>query len=616
MARLEYIDNTGRPTVLNLVDGMTVSIGRNPGSAIYTSNPSVSRNHGRISQDDGVWKVEDLGSSNGTYLNDTEDRIKEQTLSHEDLVRCGDFVITFVNNEAGGKRKKAARSTESAPKKIAQVPSRHAKHKKTMRPISIDIDLGLEGSTLMPKSQSPPPKTQRRPSRARAVKKTPKVSAKQKAEVAAKNQALVQQIKEQGSEIEALKADLATKTQMVGDLERKLEEMENKATRYELELDSITDKYVQIKDQLTLQKERLEEAREEAADKEDQVFALETQITELTDNLASMSERSNASQETLADLKVRITQKDRQLEETQRQLDLLDFELRATREELHSLQEEHNTGAGDTQKLERKINQLREIITDKENVISELRLQAENKDIEIRQARMGMGITDLEEEKQKLLQDYYEKNREADLLRDQLKTDVLETQELNEKISELEAELQRREAAAADISDHPDLKARQREVKRLEEQLSEVLAELATASNKLDEFSEEDRKKLQGELTFLKRKNSALEEKLETAKTASSSSHAALGEQLETLDEAAAEWRGNLTLLKNSLGELASFAEALPQKGKLPKALTTALAVANPHEALEAAQNLLQLLSDDSRALKRTLNAAKDTLND
>ena len=78
---------------------MTVSIGRNPGSAVYTSNPSVSRNHGRIAQENGHWAITDLGSSNGTYLNDSDERIEERQLNTDDRVRCGDFVIRFVDSE-------------------------------------------------------------------------------------------------------------------------------------------------------------------------------------------------------------------------------------------------------------------------------------------------------------------------------------------------------------------------------------------------------------------------------------------------------------------------------------------------------------------------------------
>ncbi|MFT7624570.1 MAG: hypothetical protein ACI9WU_003758, partial [Myxococcota bacterium] len=94
--RLEYIDNSGAKAVLNLSDGLSVSIGRNPGSSIHTTNPSVSRNHGRIYQKSGDWLVKDLGSSNGTYIND--DPVQQRPLEDGDLVRCGDFVLHFLND--------------------------------------------------------------------------------------------------------------------------------------------------------------------------------------------------------------------------------------------------------------------------------------------------------------------------------------------------------------------------------------------------------------------------------------------------------------------------------------------------------------------------------------
>jgi len=58
----------------------------------------VSRKHAKIVLDDGVWKVVDLGSSNGTFvLKDDFERVEESELSNGQEFALGNarFVIQF-----------------------------------------------------------------------------------------------------------------------------------------------------------------------------------------------------------------------------------------------------------------------------------------------------------------------------------------------------------------------------------------------------------------------------------------------------------------------------------------------------------------------------------------
>jgi pSer/pThr/pTyr-binding forkhead associated (FHA) protein len=64
---LKIKDRTLREIVLHK-DGVT-TIGRNPSCDIHLENPAVSRSHAKIYREDWRFYVEDMGSSNGTFLN-------------------------------------------------------------------------------------------------------------------------------------------------------------------------------------------------------------------------------------------------------------------------------------------------------------------------------------------------------------------------------------------------------------------------------------------------------------------------------------------------------------------------------------------------------------------
>ncbi len=54
----------------------------------------VSRRHGRLLRSNGGWEIEDLGSTNGTFVND--ERITRRVLRDGDLVRCGTVIAKFL----------------------------------------------------------------------------------------------------------------------------------------------------------------------------------------------------------------------------------------------------------------------------------------------------------------------------------------------------------------------------------------------------------------------------------------------------------------------------------------------------------------------------------------
>jgi hypothetical protein len=95
MARLLFRDSQGREGTVELSPTETVYVGRGLECAIRTDDGMVSRKHAQFRMENGRFVVEDLGSANGTHLNNT--RIQKQAIGHADIIQCGSLVIRFVD---------------------------------------------------------------------------------------------------------------------------------------------------------------------------------------------------------------------------------------------------------------------------------------------------------------------------------------------------------------------------------------------------------------------------------------------------------------------------------------------------------------------------------------
>lgn len=81
--RLVLLEGVG-PASVDLVAPETL-LGRDTSCHVTIPDSSVSQRHARIYHSDAEWHVEDLGSTNGTFLND-------RPLTHPVLLRPGDKV--------------------------------------------------------------------------------------------------------------------------------------------------------------------------------------------------------------------------------------------------------------------------------------------------------------------------------------------------------------------------------------------------------------------------------------------------------------------------------------------------------------------------------------------
>ncbi len=84
-------DPTGREHLLN---GDSITIGRAVTNDIVITSKRVSREHARIRRD--AWRriLEDLGSTNGTFLN-TERVVNKRELRDRDRIKIGDVIFTY-----------------------------------------------------------------------------------------------------------------------------------------------------------------------------------------------------------------------------------------------------------------------------------------------------------------------------------------------------------------------------------------------------------------------------------------------------------------------------------------------------------------------------------------
>jgi diguanylate cyclase (GGDEF)-like protein len=72
-------------------------IGRSSTNDLFIDQESVSRHHARITFDGGAYSVADLGSTNGTYVND--ESVLERRLRDGDQVRIGRSILKFMTGE-------------------------------------------------------------------------------------------------------------------------------------------------------------------------------------------------------------------------------------------------------------------------------------------------------------------------------------------------------------------------------------------------------------------------------------------------------------------------------------------------------------------------------------
>jgi pSer/pThr/pTyr-binding forkhead associated (FHA) protein len=83
-----------------LLDTDLSTVGRHPESDIFLDDITVSRRHVEFRREGETFRVHDVGSLNGTYLNG--DRVDDAELQNGDEVRIGKFRLIFFASDVKG----------------------------------------------------------------------------------------------------------------------------------------------------------------------------------------------------------------------------------------------------------------------------------------------------------------------------------------------------------------------------------------------------------------------------------------------------------------------------------------------------------------------------------
>lgn len=134
------------------------TFGRKPDNDIVIDNPAISGFHGKILKVDEQYFIEDLNSTNGTYING--ERIKRSLLKNRDQISIARHVIEFITDAfeptLAEKLSELSEKNEQRPPKVEEVPSvkppANLMTKETPTPPSVVVP--LEPSKLTP---TPPP---------------------------------------------------------------------------------------------------------------------------------------------------------------------------------------------------------------------------------------------------------------------------------------------------------------------------------------------------------------------------------------------------------------------------------------------------------------------------
>lgn len=123
MAQFQFVMRSGpTPGVVFPLEGDQLTIGRDSSNQVAINDPEVSRKHARLTFQGGKFVLEDLGSTNGTFVNGQR-LAGPVVLKPGDVVSLGEQIVLMydaINVDPGATMAAPRRAAYAAPPKPAQ----------------------------------------------------------------------------------------------------------------------------------------------------------------------------------------------------------------------------------------------------------------------------------------------------------------------------------------------------------------------------------------------------------------------------------------------------------------------------------------------------------------
>ena len=353
--------------------------------------PSVSRRHARIYFEAGGFYVQDLDSSNGTYINGQ--RVHKGSLTDGDELRCGDFKINYVELSEGTieapipegsaaprvvgtlrPRSDAPKVPSDKPRPIGRISKRPAGPSKRPPPRPVGRIEPAQTPEPEPPRTMPPPKRQRPAQPAddelrRELEHWKELALERAVDVpAGPDPALV-------AERDKLRQQLADVEADLDDKGRRIAELENTKRRNKEQIATLTQRSLDLQDEAGAQKEKLVAARKASIDAEAQLVTLRDQLSGLEGAHQASGTREAEFVEETNRLKREVRQKEKALKELADSQSVARYDLDAARQEIDNLRLALGEDDDNRKSLNTQVDALRQVLAEKEGIID--RLQGE-----------------------------------------------------------------------------------------------------------------------------------------------------------------------------------------------------------------------------------------------
>jgi len=556
-AYVEYKDEEDRIHRFNLRPevGFKIVIGRSPTCNLRLNNRLVGRNHGSISFEDNAFVYHDMGSVNGSVVNN--EKVSTHTLKNDDVISIGNRLLTFHTD------------MEAPVERPVRMPT-----------------AGLSAQVPMLKKEND------------ALRK--------------RCNELSLKAKQDRQEIDKANKEKAAAITKLKKLEKEVKKFRDKDVAYSVDLHSLVDRNKEMAEKMKFQQGLLEKAREEVQDMQARNNTLHARLDEATEQTDTLRKRLADYKQRVEDLKVKMTQAQREIDQIQRDNDIKEYDIRTIRDENDILREKASTLEANLREQNKKVRDFEVIIEENRGHMDELRrhIQQKNDEIDALQSRLRDGQGGTGDREIRLREEITGREREVEELRGRVtelsgRVSAMEQEksDLTGKIAELQEQLNQARKTPVDISDHPEYKEKLRNIERMNAEMGEMKARMEALTIEVDEAKKRAMKAVETRLGQMQQENDAL-------KARNIEINAMLGSQpATTTDEGVRvyieELSDTLIMLKDSFSENKSFFRAIMRENvEIPATVFKGLGVDSVSELEALLADQLRLLDADIKTLK------------